>query len=322
MLTTAALIPTGATAQRPPAASRDAQRVADGPRQAEPVFAGVSCWPDVDRILAAKSLAFISRRGVGDFVLAGGALRPDGHPTFASPSEVGYGAVRHVIDSHDGFRYTDEAGVQWAVLIQPKATGNLAAWHGVAIGIDFPADLLEPPRRRACLHELTTRLRELTQPGHSFAVEALHERARLSRIHRRLQLIDAAVKTIPVLYAAVQAGGRHTVCVDTRRLAAAAWGQKTNWPANSGETIFDAITMLGTIRTQSINFPKTGWDPQPQKRQVAVLGARWRDPQTLSVQVAPDFITFVSHWLASSKSVSSQLKSWPAGDVQTAQGGK
>ena len=59
-------------------------------RPAPQVFGGIPDWPDIDAILAEKAKQLIKQHGVQDFVLAGGLLRPDGLPSFGSPSVAAF----------------------------------------------------------------------------------------------------------------------------------------------------------------------------------------------------------------------------------------
>jgi hypothetical protein len=261
------------------------------------LFDGISSWPNLDQLFAEKSQELISRQGVNDWALAGGVLRPNGCPSFSSPSVVAFQTLRAILEDNDGFTYSNDTGVQWAALIPKPPIGDREYWRGVAVGVDFPLEWLESWSRRKHMQASSARLQELIRPGKPISFADQQARASISVVHRRLQLLDVAIKAVFVLCLAVKASGRNKVCVDSRRLAAAVWGADTNWPNDWSNTIFEAIAMLGTFRLQPLILPKTGWDPQTQARQAALSKIKWRDSHLLSVQLAPKFIDFVMHWL-------------------------
>jgi len=268
------------------------------PRQVLELFSGIGDWLDIDRRFTEQSVRLIRQHGVGEWALAGGILRPDGRLSFGSPSAFAYREVCEIIATSDGLRYSDDAGVQWGVLMPRVSESNRVAWQGIAIGVDFPIALLDRKWRRKCLRIARARLTDLVRPGRVLDDKSQSARARLSMIQRRLQLIDTAIRTIPKLYSAAQKHSSQKVRIDTRRLAAAAWGPESKWPAEWSETVFEAVAMLSTIRTQSLIIPKTGWDPQVCDRQAAVLNVAWWNKQIIYVHMASQFVNFISHWLA------------------------
>ena len=166
--------------------------------QAKPaVFSGISRWPNLDQIFARVSQELIVRRGVTEWSLAGGILRPNGQPSFGNPSPVAYKTLCNLIEVGAGFAYFDDAGVQWAVLASDDPDGDRTAWRGNAIGMSFPLNLLEHHWRSKCLRASSERLDELVRPGEILDLAGQLERARISEAHRRFKLIETAIKTIP-----------------------------------------------------------------------------------------------------------------------------
>ena len=228
------------------------------------------------------------------------------HPPFQwatklrNPATAAYKTLRNLIDVGAGFTYFDDAGVQWAVLASEDPDRDCKAWRGNAIGMSFPLNLLEQQWRNKCLQSSCSRLEELVRPGKILDLAGQLERARISEAHRRLELIETVIKTIPALHLAVKAQECTKVCVDIRHLATAAWGVESAWPSGWRDTVFEAIALLTTIHTQSLSLPKTGWCPATHRLRPAALSVERRDSHSLTVHLAAKFMEFSAHWLTES----------------------
>jgi len=295
-----ALISTVATALLGPGCNQQRRGCVVGNQVTHPVFSGISRWPNLDQIFAQISQELIVRHGVNDWALAGGILRSNGRPSFGNPATAAYKTLRNLIDVGAGFTYFDDARVQWAVLASEDPDGDCTAWRGNAIGMSFPLNLLEQQWRNKCLQSSYSRLEELVRPGKILDLAGQLERARISEAHRRLVLIETAIKTIPALHLAAKAQESNRVRVDIRRLAAVAWGVESTWPAGWHDTVFEAITLLTTFRTQSLSLPKTGWCPATHRLRPAALSVERHDSHSLTVHLAAEFMKFTAHWLMES----------------------
>ena len=89
-----ALIPTVATALLVPNCNQQRRGCAVGNHAKQPVFSGISRWPNLDQIFAQISQELIMRHGVNDWALAGGILRSNGRPSFGNPATVAYTTLR------------------------------------------------------------------------------------------------------------------------------------------------------------------------------------------------------------------------------------
>ena len=105
-------------------------------RGAEPcIFRGMRQWPDLDQLFSDRSENMITSRGVNDWALAGGVLRPDGRPTFGSPSSEAFHTLREIVATDGCFSCCDNAGQNWAVIVTGGQSRSAAKWQGIAIGL-------------------------------------------------------------------------------------------------------------------------------------------------------------------------------------------
>ena len=80
-------------------------------RGAEPrIFTGIGKWPNLDQLFSDRSENIITSRGISAWALAGGVLRPDGRPSFGSPSSEAFQALREIVATDGCFSYCDNAG--------------------------------------------------------------------------------------------------------------------------------------------------------------------------------------------------------------------
>ena len=276
------------------------QHGADSPHLVAPVFAEITLWPDLDRILAETSKQLIKQRGVNEWSLAGGILRPNGRPSFAIPSAPAFRVLRDLIAERQCFRYSDNIGTQWAVIVFSDGTTARPAWRGISIGVNFSIELFDPSWRHKYLRWLSTRIDQLTVPARTATPESDQKRAQFSAQRQRVQLIDTALRLIPVLRESVEFQGNRTVRVSAERLIEAArddehWHSTVDFEG----AVFESISVLSKIRTQLLEIPKTGWCPTPLQCGVAVQRVRRLRGKEFSVRLDPVFLWFLDHWLAS-----------------------
>ena len=293
------LIPKDTVTQRPPAASRDPQRGAGGPRQAEQLFSGIGRWPDFDQVLAERSVKLISERGVSEWALAGGVVLSDGRPSFGSPSVIAYRLLRDIVAAHQGFRFNDSAGVHWVATMPESSLTSGKYWKGLAIGTDFSPVLLERGARRLRLQEAERELRMLVESDRASRSQPGRRRARAAAAYERVKLLDSAVEMIPTIYAASKNQNSQTVRLDATELAHAPNGNEFGGFPAASEKVFAALMLLSTIRTQVIEIPKTGWCPTSRQCGVAVQRIRRLRDKEFSVRSDPVFVRFLDHWLSS-----------------------
>lgn len=78
-------------------------------------FAGAASWPHIDELFAARSLDILATASISGWYGAGGCRRPNGRLSFETISSPAHEIVRELARTCDGFRWTDDADVTWAV---------------------------------------------------------------------------------------------------------------------------------------------------------------------------------------------------------------
>ena len=272
-------------------------RCSDDHRSTEQVFRGISRWPDIDQLLAEKAKQLIKQHGVQNFALAGGTLRPDGLPSFGRPSVAAFKAVRQVVEAYGRFRYVDNAGRQWGMLVA-DGSAETKSWRAIGVTLDpFPVSMLDPIQRQQCIRRLESRLNQLRGGRFRFDRDPDAKRSRVSVALARATCIDTAMRLIPLLMKSADIQGGSRVSLDYDDLAIEVWGSnKIDWPDEHKQPVFDAIAGLSSLRVQSLSLPKTGWSPRPLQHSPAVSQVRRRHGRSLPIRLHPLFTSFFNTW--------------------------
>jgi hypothetical protein len=259
---------------------------------------GLLGLPSIDQLLQDQSVRMIQECGVSDFVLRGGVLRPDGAPSLASPSSEANQQLRQTIESHGGFWFSDDAGTHWAVLVPAGWPPDKSPCAGIAVGFPFSPALLEAHHRQTCLKQTHERIHSLQPhlPGLGPGMRNLQAR-RLGG-YRLLQSVDHALRLTPLLLATACARNDCTIKLSPQALGRALWGTKqSNWPTDSSEILFQALSVLSEISTLELTLPKVGWCPTPRQRGRALHSVQWLPGGELLISLDPIFTRFVDRWL-------------------------
>ncbi|HTQ22066.1 hypothetical protein [Mycobacterium sp.] len=255
---------------------------------------GIGQWPNIGELLAEKSADLIRRHGVLEWALAGGFLLPSGIPCLGSPSVIGYQVLREIIELGVGFLHRDEGGIWWATQALGQSSTDHGSWLGLALGFPFHPAMLDSQPRRSLLRRLLTLQRRVVRRDRSLGAKPQSARARLATFCRQLVLLDVTVRLVPALFQAAQLEGCKAVQLDCEDLASAAWGSsRSSWPPTWCEMVFDSIALLGTVRTQLLELPQTGWCPTSRRFGAAVHEVRWLAARRLEVELDQIFLAFL-----------------------------
>ena len=267
------------------------------PLGAPAVFDGLDAWPDISGALRERSTGML-KQNERDWRFAGGIVADDGLPTFGQPSHVATEMLTATIHEAGRFRYTDDAGIEWAVLI---GSDKSSYWRGVAIGCTGSVSMLARGRRAELLRCVDANLETLAKPGRSLTSEAQRSRMQLTQLRNLLSRLDAAAEFLAYMSAGGGPSGQRQQ-VTIQFAAEAAWGpDQLRWPHPWRTAVFDAFTVLGSIQVQQVRFAKSGWAPEPLARQLASFGVSWVDTETVDVHLSPLFVTFIAEWLGPGK---------------------
>jgi hypothetical protein len=264
------------------------------------VFDGIggNAWPHMDTALSERSMALLRSKGAPDWGLAGGILAPDGSPTFAGRSTEASEIVRDVIGRAGRFKYHDDAGVQWAVLMTRE---RARAWRGIALGCNGSIELLARRARYVVALRTSTATKSLSVEGQRLCNSERRLRMQLANASSWLAGLDIAMAALEWIYVdSVSLGPQRAV--DIKAMAEAVFGEDTSkWPNDWRAVIFDALATLGSIEVSLMSFCKTGWRPRTLAREPASLGVRLRRRGAIEFRWSPNFVRFASEWLAPGK---------------------
>jgi hypothetical protein len=185
-------------------------------------FAGIEDWPQLNRLLHRSALELIANRGVASWLSAGGIRAADGSPSFGDRSDAAGEILSQIAARTGALRFTDNEGMQWALILVPDSRGRIAFWRGVAVGGESSPTLLSHRVRENTLQQIARHLAELDQPALRRIEDVDDDRMRLTRWQHRIRMLDVALRVLPGLRrsAVRQRTGRVTVPAVT--LAAAA----------------------------------------------------------------------------------------------------
>ena len=140
-------------------------------------LSGTAAWPNIDKVLAARSMAMLASDGISAWMGAGGLMRPDGRLSFAAVSSPGLAVLRELWDSPGGFHWLDDSGATWLVL-PIRAAADDSELPAIAITGPGPAWLLDPLVRRREIQFTETRSANLNRVGLAWTAA---ERTRYAR---------------------------------------------------------------------------------------------------------------------------------------------
>ena len=153
------------------------------------LFARAAGWPSINSLFDERSLAFLAAQGVQLGLGRGGRMEPDGRLSFASISSLGERLINELLDSNQGFRWTDDTGSTWLVAPVDESPGEstrtafAVSWYGQAWLFDRNA-------RRRAIEQIEYRLASAHRPGRRWSAAARNRYAHFAHLVRRLRLID------------------------------------------------------------------------------------------------------------------------------------
>jgi hypothetical protein len=262
------------------------------------LFDGIDTWPNMDDALRGRSRELLAKHGQRDWTFAGGTTATDGQPTFGERSSVAAELLAKTITEASRFRYHDETGIEWAVLISGSTQEY---WQGVAIGCAGSVAVLDRRRRTELLQQVAQGIESLTKSGRPLSDELQRSRNRLVQMQGCLRDLDAAVAFLTYLHIGLTCSGPKQQLI-ARFAAEAAWGDdQFHWPHPWRAAALEGFASLGAIQVQRVRFKKIGWQPEALARQAACMSVNWLDTETLAARMSELLIEFIAEWLGPGK---------------------
>ena len=260
------------------------------------VFDGVDAWPAINQTFHQRATEL--EREDRDWKAASGTVGAHGQAPFGLRPNEAAKVLADTISQAGRFRYSDEAGIEWAVLAN-KDTRDF--WQGVAVGCTESILPLLHARRTELLKQIIRHQESLNKPSRIKLAHVQSHLNRLGQMQRWLTRLDTAMAILGYIYVSLLCSGP-TQQISASLFAEEQWGpDRLKWPDGWREMIFESASVLSSIEVQLVRFGKTGWHPQPLYRQPASLGVVWRDTEWLEVVLSRYFVEFIGEWLAPGK---------------------
>jgi hypothetical protein len=254
---------------------RDQDRNIAALGQVRSPFSGVSRWPWLETLLAARSNAILKEVGEDPWRKQGGTYdRESGQPTFRKNAPAVSRIVQELAEREGGLLYRDGQGISWAVRLlsdpdQEVGVGLAITWHNNPLLTDGAA-------RDASLKEIRRQQKAADQ----------QDQRHLGQFARQLRLYSRAEQAFWLLYTAVRNQRSSTVVLPDETLAQAVWGGRRR-PKNWRQHLFDVLTSLSGLRVERLHITRGGWSPRLDLHSVAVASVKRLEATRVEVCQVP-----------------------------------
>ena len=223
------------------------------------VLAGLEAiptWPILNVAIRILSGKLREAAGRVVWVSEGGGIDADGHATFGDESKLGIQITEHFCHDVRRFRYLDETGFPWAVVVvvdTDPAGSQAIALGGPGSGLLFGAATRASINYRINQELERVRGQALGEPQPDRSEEEILEDQRIS--------YETASALLTVLRATCLQQNSNRITLDEFHVADQLWGKNSEfWPRRWQERLLDAFCLLDSL----------------QLREVKVLPGRWR----------------------------------------------
>jgi hypothetical protein len=249
-------------------------------------FAGVSDWPDIDELFAARSLSILAGGGISAWYGSGGRRGHDGRLGFGAVSSPALEIIRELAAMSGGFRWTDDVGATWAVRFVPGGSDD-PDHSAVAMtyrGCVWPMD---SRRRGPTLRTLKAQAAGCTRLIRSWNDADRARFGSLSRAVYSLRLVEGVERMLGYL---VQHGhGGHDGCI---LLSAEEMGAAVRQDADQGVTINELAAVLRAtmgFEIAQLHLGHLGWNPRFVRQSAAVTEVQQISDEAFRIRVSPMF---------------------------------
>ncbi len=226
------------------------------------LFDGVAGWPDLNRLVAERSAEVQRDQGRDAWVEVGGAYDDDGCPTLQARSPLGLAIVRDIAENPGRLRWTDPAGVGWAVRLVRRTDAGPGAYFGFAVTLPGVARAVDSTTEPAAVGYGRRHGGGVGRP------------ARADPGGRRLRLYERAEQALWFLHANVLAQRRSDVRLPDVMMGQAVWGgRRGDWPRDWRGDLFDVLGSLTWLHASTLRLDERSWQPRFSSHSVGVSHA-------------------------------------------------